>query len=100
MLHSGEFSELIVEQPHGEKTVDGPLPYDIDGFAFSVYLPVQHRIIIDEGQFTKGYEDGVEVARGTVDYASVHRKRGEDVLQVSASPDNYEVDQAVHEIAD
>lgn len=98
MLHSGEFSELIVEQPHGIKTIDGPLPYDIDGFEFSVYLPVQHRVIVDYGQSVHGYVDDVEIAHGTIDAASIHRKDGDDVLRVSASPDDHSVETAVHEI--
>lgn len=100
MLHEGEFDSLIVEQPHGLKTIDGPLPFDLDGFAFTVYLPVQHRIIVDVEQDIHGYVDDSEVAHGTVDLASIRRRDGEDILCVSASPDNHEVTTDTRELVD
>jgi hypothetical protein len=91
MLHEDVFDEVLLERDGRVTTLSGPIPYHQEGFAFTVFLEPNRRVVLTTDVDIHGRKDDAIHARGTVDGISSALEDGSEVIRVAASPDNHSI---------
>jgi hypothetical protein len=92
MLHEDVFDEVLLERNGRVTTLSGPIPYSQEGFAFTVFLKPNRRVVLTNDVEIRGRKADMIRARGTVDATSLALEEGSEVLRVAASPDDQTLD--------
>jgi len=88
MLHEDVFDEVLLERDGRVRTLSGPIPYNQEGFAFTVFLEPNRRMVLTETVDIRGRKADEIRARGTVDAISSALDDGNEIIRVAASPDD------------